>query len=82
MVTGTGPLGEIRAPDVENFKPSAAAPAAAPAYAPAAPSMPAPAPAHGSTQYEDIPLTGMRKVRRWLRTGGFLASRCVVKCVA
>ena len=62
MVAGTGPMGEIRAADVENYKPTAAA--AAPLTTPsAAPPMPAPAPAHGSQQFEDIPLTGMRKVR-------------------
>ena len=53
MVAGTGPDGRIRAQDVENFVPQAAA---APAPATAAP----PAPAPGTT-YIDIPVTNMRK---------------------
>ncbi|WP_234733733.1 pyruvate dehydrogenase complex dihydrolipoamide acetyltransferase [Tellurirhabdus bombi] len=69
-VKGTGPEGRIVKRDVETFKPSEkAAPAAQPAEkpaekaAPAAQSAPAPAAqsAPASGEYEDIPVTQMRK---------------------
>lgn len=59
LVQGTGPSGEVRATDVENYKPGAAAPSVA-APAPAAPSA-KPVAAPGAT-YVDIPLSSMRKV--------------------
>ncbi|WP_128543901.1 pyruvate dehydrogenase complex dihydrolipoamide acetyltransferase [Larkinella soli] len=65
-VPGSGPEGRIVKKDVESFQPQAK-PAAAPQPAgqPAAPSAPAPAPAPqpvpAGGQYEDIPVSQMRK---------------------
>lgn len=56
-VKGTGPNGRIIKRDVENYKP-AAAPATAAAPAKAAP---APAPIAAAGEYEDIPISQMRK---------------------
>lgn len=69
LVQGTGPSGEVRAVDVENYKPSATpAPTTAPAAAAPSPAAaPAPRPAPGAT-YVDIPLSNMRKVRVILDT--------------
>jgi pyruvate dehydrogenase E2 component (dihydrolipoamide acetyltransferase) len=66
QVKGTGPNGRIVKEDVENFKPSAAAPAAAPVAATSAPApaaTPAPAPAiEGGAPFVDEKLSGVRKV--------------------
>ena len=53
---GTGPDGQIRATDVENFVPSAAVAATSAVEAP-----PPPPPVPGAA-YTDIPLTSMRQV--------------------
>lgn len=66
QVKGTGPNGRIVKEDVENFTPSAAAPAAAPAAAastPAPAATPAPAPAiEGGAPFAEEKLSGVRKV--------------------
>ena len=49
-IKGSGPGGRITKKDIENYKPSASAPAAAPAGAPA-----------GAPTYEDLEVSGMRK---------------------
>ncbi|KAI8802636.1 2-oxoacid dehydrogenases acyltransferase-domain-containing protein [Cladochytrium replicatum] len=58
-IVGTGPGGRITKSDVENYKPSAAAPA--PVAVPALVSAPTPV-ASSSSLYEDIPVTQMRKI--------------------
>ncbi|KAF5103472.1 hypothetical protein D0Z03_000189 [Geotrichum reessii] len=57
-VKGTGPNGRIIKRDVENYKPPVAA---APAATAAAPAKAAPAPVAAAGEYEDIPISQMRK---------------------
>ena len=61
QIQGSGPSGEVRASDVENFQPGAAAAMPTAATIPAMPSMAA-MPAPGAS-FTDIPLTNIRQVR-------------------
>jgi pyruvate dehydrogenase E2 component (dihydrolipoamide acetyltransferase) len=62
-IKGTGPDGRIIKRDVENYKPpvAAAAPAASATPAAPAPTKAAPAPVAAGGEYEDVPISQMRK---------------------
>lgn len=63
QIKGTGPEGRIVKADVENYKPSAAGSSSAAAKTPTsgATSLPGSAAAGSPAEYEDIPLTNMRR---------------------